>query len=354
MKFDYHACMNDSASINRRQFLHRAAAVSATVAGLPFSAIPSTFLSPSQSTRSPAKRLPVILATDIGDDIDDTWALGFLLKCPELDLKLVVGEYGKARYRAKLLAKFLHTVGHDEVPVGLGLDIEPRGDGPQAAWIKDYELNSYRGRIHADGVQAMIDTIMQSPEPVTLIDIGPMPNAAAALAREPRIAKRARFVGMHGSIRMGYDGSKIRSAEWNVKAAPQACRAVFAAPWDVTITPLDTCGLVRLEGERYRKVRESRDPIASAVIENYRVWNKGSGGQAGAVESHSSVLFDTVAVYLAFSQDFCKMERLGIRVTDDGFTLIDPQAKPLKVAASWQSLDGFRDFLAERLAAAKA
>jgi hypothetical protein len=64
------------------------------------------------------------------------------------------------------------------------------------------------------------------------------------------------------------------------------------------------------------------------------------------------VLFDTVAVYLASRQDFCKMERLGIRVTDDGFTLIDPQAKPLNVAVSWQSLDGFRDFLAERLASA--
>jgi len=38
--------------------------------------------------------IPVILATDIGDDIDDTWALGFLLKCPELSLKLVAREYG--------------------------------------------------------------------------------------------------------------------------------------------------------------------------------------------------------------------------------------------------------------------
>jgi inosine-uridine nucleoside N-ribohydrolase len=344
--------MSDSASINRRQFLHKATAASATIAALPLFGISSTFSAPGQSIRSPSKRLPVILATDIGDDIDDTWALGFLLKCPELDLKLVVGDYGKPQYRAKLLAKFLHAVGHDEVPVGIGLDIEPHGDGPQAAWVKDYDLSSYRGRIHADGVQAIIDTITQSPEPVTLIGISPMPNVAAALTREPRIAKRARFVGMHGSVRLGYDGSRNRSAEWNVKAAPQACREVFAAPWDVTITPLDTCGLVRLEGERYRKVRDSRDPIASAVIENYRIWNKGNGGQAGAAEDHSSVLFDTVAVYLASRQDFCKMERLGIRVTDDGFTLIDPQAKPLNVAVSWQSLDGFRDFLAERLASA--
>ena len=305
---------------------------------------------PAEQTSPSGKPIPVILATDIGDDIDDTWALGFLLKCPELDLKLVVGEYGKSQYRAKLLAKFLQTVGHGHVPVGLGLDEAPRGDGPQASWVKDYALGSYHGKVHPDGVQAVIDTIMNSKDTVTLICIGPAPNIAAALAREPRIAKRARFVGMHGSIRLGYDGSKTVSAEWNVKAAPKACQQVFAAPWDVTITPLDTCGLVKLDGDRYRRIRDSKDPIASIIIENYRLWNRSNGGQAAAAESHSSVLFDTVAVYLAFSRALCRMERLGIRVTDDGFTAIDEHAKPLNVAAEWKSLDGFRDLLTARLA----
>jgi len=35
-----------------------------------------------------SKKIPVILDTDIGEDIDDTWALGLLLKCPEFDVKL--------------------------------------------------------------------------------------------------------------------------------------------------------------------------------------------------------------------------------------------------------------------------
>ena len=61
----------------------------------------------SRAADAPAAKIPVVLDTDIGDDIDDTWALGLLLKSPELDLKLVVGDYGKSEYRAKLLAKFL-------------------------------------------------------------------------------------------------------------------------------------------------------------------------------------------------------------------------------------------------------
>src|SRR5208283_3260559 len=126
-------------SITRRRFLQRASVTSAAIAALPSSLSAALY---------PAKRRPVILTTDIGDDIDDTWALGFLLKCPELDLKLVVGDYGKSKYRAKLLARFLQAVSHDQIPVGLGLDIEPHGDGPQKAWIEGYDLRSYRGKVH--------------------------------------------------------------------------------------------------------------------------------------------------------------------------------------------------------------
>src|SRR5580698_10032702 len=98
--------------INRRRFLQKSALASATLAGFPLSETHGrdarATMMPGQETKS-GGRIPVILATDIGDDIDDTWALGFLLKCPELDLKLVLTEYGKAQYRAKLIGKFLEA-----------------------------------------------------------------------------------------------------------------------------------------------------------------------------------------------------------------------------------------------------
>ena len=55
--------------------------------------------------------VPAILDTDIGDDIDDTWALSLLLKSPQVDLKLVVGDNGNALYRARLIAKMLQAAG---------------------------------------------------------------------------------------------------------------------------------------------------------------------------------------------------------------------------------------------------
>jgi len=301
---------------------------------------------------SARKPIPVILATDIGDDIDDTWALGLILRSPELDLKLVVGDYGRATYRARLLARFLERAGRTDVPVGVGMDIEPKGgEGRQAEWIKEYDLKAYPGKVHADGVQAMIDVIMKSEQPVTLIAIGPLPNVAEALRREPRIARRARFVGMQGSVRKGYDGAPKPDAEWNVKANPEASRAVFTAAWDMTITPLDTCGLVRLRGDQYAKVRDSKDPVAVAIIENYRAWAASSGEAdlKALSATGSSTLFDTVAVYLSFSHDLCVMERVPLQVTDDGFTRIEPSAKPVLAALGWKDLRGFEDLLASRL-----
>jgi len=300
---------------------------------------------------APAARIPVILDADIGDDIDDTWALGLLLKSPELDVKLVVGDYGRADYRARLFAKFLERASRTDVAVGVGLDIGPKGDGRQAGWVKGYDLKSYPGKVHTDGVQALIDTVMKSDRPMTLICIGPLPNIAEALRREPRIAERARFVGMHGSVRVGYGGSQKIAAEWNVKADPKACQKVFTAPWEMTITPLDTCGLIHLTGEKYRKVRDSKAPVAAAIIENYRLWaaTQKKKDQPSAAESRSSTLFDTVAVYLAFAQQLCAMETIGLRVTDDGFTRIEPGAKQIRFAASWKDMGAFEDLLVERL-----
>jgi inosine-uridine nucleoside N-ribohydrolase len=113
----------------------------------------------------------------------------------------------------------------------------------------------------------------------------------------------------------------------------------------MTITPLDTCGLVHLTGEKYRAVYECNDPLTRALIENYRVWAKYSP----ASQQRSSTLFDTVAVYLAFSDELLVMEKLGVRVTDDGYTVIDENAKVINCAMEWRDLSAFEDLLVERL-----
>lgn len=294
-------------------------------------------------------RIPVILDTDIGDDIDDTWALVLALKSPEINLKMVVTDYGKSTYRARIVAKTLEVAKRTDVAVGLGIN-DADTPGRQSAWIQGYDLGKYPGKIHRDGVGAMIEMIMASPEPMTLICIGPVPNIAEALRREPRIAGRAKFVGMHGSVRVGYGGAANPSAEWNVRADAASCRAALGAPWDATITPLDTCGLVQLDGERYARVRDCRDPLVVALMENYRAWSASDKKRKTDPEKSSTTLFDTVAVYLSFSTAFCRMESLPIAVTDKGMTVIDKEAgRPMNVATEWKDLESFEAFLVDRL-----
>ena len=294
------------------------------------------------------KRTPVILDTDIGTDIDDTWALAMMLKCPELDVKLVTTDQGDTVYRARIVAKMLEVAGRTDVDVGVGIRQPMAAEHKrQSDWVKGYRLKRYPGKVHEDGVGAMIETIMRSKDPVTLICIGPVPNVGAALDREPRIARRARFVGMHGSINWSHCGDGRPIAEYNVKADVVACRKAFTAPWEKTITPLDTCGKVRLVGEKFRAVANSADPLARAVIENYRVWQR----QGGWVKEpdRSSILFDCVAVYLAFAHRLLRMKRMGVRVTDDGLTIRDPKAARVNCALEWKDLGAFEDLIVERL-----
>ena len=290
---------------------------------------------------SEAVRVPVIFCTDIGDDIDDTWALVMLLKSPELDLRLVTTTYGKSEYRSKLIAKFLTVAGRTDVPVGMGAGGHD-GTGGQEAWVKDYDLQSYAGKIYPDGVRAMIDEINRSSRAVTLICTGPSTTVAEALARDPGIAAKTVFVGMQGSVRKGYDGGAA-CPEWNVKADVPAARAALLAPWKKTlITPLDTCGLVRLTGERFKVLRESTDVLVRALMENYRVWaKKNSLGEL----TESSVLFDTVAIYLAYpgAKPLLTMQELSIGVTEEGMTRIDPAGARMSVAAEWKNLDDYEN-----------
>jgi inosine-uridine nucleoside N-ribohydrolase len=308
------------------------------------------FLAAGGAAAAEARRIPVILDTDIGGDIDDTWALAFLLRCPELDLRLVTTDHGDTVYRARIVARLLEVAGRTDVAVGVGLRQEER-DGPQAEWVRGYDLGRYAGHVVEDGVQALIDAAMRSTEPMTLIAIGPCPNLRRALEREPGIAPKLRLAGMYGSLRRGYGGTPSAEPEWNVRADPAAARAVLAAPWRaIVLTPLDTCGVVRLDGALYARVRESKDPLVRALLENYRLWcSRQDGCSPESVAAGSSVLYDTVAVYLAMARDFVAMEELGVRVGDDGVTVPDASARPLLWATEWKDLAGFRRLLVDRL-----
>ena len=152
--------------------------------------------------------------------------------------------------------------------------ISAQGCWTSQAGFSDGALETH-STVLENGVDAIIDTIMGSNQPVNVIGIGPLTNIAEALKRRPEIAQNATFVGMCGSVRVGYRGAETPSAEYNVFADIPAAQTALSANWDMTITPLDSCGSVVLKAAGYQRfydhARSHPGSMAEAVLENYRL-----------------------------------------------------------------------------------
>jgi inosine-uridine nucleoside N-ribohydrolase len=220
----------------------------------------------------------------------------------------------------------------------------------QATWLGDYDLKSYKGKVYEDGVAKMIEMIKQGPGITTLLVIGPQTNIQEALRRDPEIAKKARVVSMAGSVEIGYNGKQGRDPEWNVVKDVAAARAVFAAPWDIVMAPLDSCGTLALTGERYAKVEASTEARTKTLIENYHQWSNFSQYPKGT----SSILFDTVAAYLTFDQALLSMKTVKLSIDDKGNTVPDEKGRPVHCAMGWKDKDAFEALLVKLLVTAPA
>jgi len=295
--------------------------------------------------------IPVVLDTDIGFDVDDVWALAYLLRCPELDVRLVLTTNGDTTFSAAMVAQLLAIAGRSDIPIGIGIPLNAT-PAYHHEWVDQGALDAHTGPVHLDGVGALLDTIDGSAEPVTVLAIGPLVNLAAALQRRPSIAEQSRLVAMAGSVRRGYLGAEKPNHEYNLACYPTAAQAVFTADWPITITPLDTCGTLTLDGDRFARIRASDDALARAVIENHDLWCHTVDwfphlGLDPATSS--SILYDTVAIQLAFDEQHLHIEELPLVVDDRGATHIDADGRVVRTATEWRDVEGFRDLLVERL-----
>ena len=282
-----------------------------------------------------------------------------LLNCIELDTKLVLTTNGDTHVRAKIVAKYLQQVGRSEVPVGLGLPYTLKRDRYyQEPWVHDYDLTTYPN-VYQNGIERMVELIMASEEEVVVICIGPMRNVYEALKLNPNIVSKSRIVCMLGSVRVGYQANPKPFPEYNVVCEIESCReALKAYAGKCTLTPLDTCGNLVLQGELYQRVlaAEASKPIVGAILENFRIWfevRKKCPSEVDFVTKRSSILFDTLTVYSAFTSKHLKMEELYLKIEEDGLMVETTEQDGYKalVAVSWEDNgeQAFYEFLVDRL-----
>src|SRR5580658_10694916 len=74
-----------------------------------------------ESRRVPSTPEKVIIDTDIGDDIDDAFALALALRSPELEILGITTAFGATELRARLVDRYLQAVGRGDIPIAAGI-----------------------------------------------------------------------------------------------------------------------------------------------------------------------------------------------------------------------------------------
>ena len=307
------------------------------------------------------EKIPVILDTDIGGDIDDTWALAYLLSRPELDLKLVTISSQSPRYAAKIVAKFCQTVGFENIPIGLGFRMATNvgvAEEPldQRDWVEDYSIDSYPGEVYDDGIGALIDCIRKSSSKIMLITIGPASNIADALNRAPDIADKVILKSMFGSIYKGYEGPS-KCTECNVVTDIPAAKRMISGFPDITITPLDTCFDIPSSTEQYRRLeeKENENVLVKALLENHRIWCRNHPRWEGRPADRWDYICDVAAIYLAYDESLVNIETLPIIVDDKGYMQIDNEkGNRIRAALTWTDNNKFVDIMIDSLLSFKS
>lgn len=292
--------------------------------------------------------IPVVLDTDIGDDIDDALALALALNSPELNVLAVNTVLQQGDRRADLTYRILELYGRTDIPVGVGAETTLMGK-PSTATVRQTEALGASYHMPPDkrhnGLQLLVQTILRSPEKVTLVAYGPLTNVALALRAEPRIAGNLeRIVLMNGVFfRPGLEYNTYRDAE--------ASAIVYSSGVTIVTVGLDVTMQCRLTAEHL-------DQMAGSKFENVRFLRQLIGIWQGGKPEQRPILHDPLAILVTFrpslidtAQGLVTVETKGTPGVSYGLTAFkqDP-AGTVRVAREVRSVDAVNLF-AERVIA---
>jgi purine nucleosidase len=304
--------------------------------------------SEARSTNSTMPQL-VIIDTDIGDDIDDAFAIALALQSPELKILGITTAWGNTALRARLASRFLEETGHREIPVAAGIEKYPAKETLNFTQAKYAERGQERS--WPNGVEWLLSQIREHPGEITLIAIGPETNLGAAIERDAAtFRKLKRVVLMGGSVYRGYDGFAYPTVtphpqpEWNILCDVEAAREVFGAGVPLYVMPLDATQIKLQELERAR-LFSNGSALTDALAVLYHQWAYGT-------KQETPTLFDAVAVAYAIRPELCPTKPMRLRVGDDGSTK-EEEGKANAEVCLTSDTDRFLEFYMARVVSGK-
>jgi inosine-uridine nucleoside N-ribohydrolase len=297
-------------------------------------------------------RIPIILDTDIGDDIDDALALALALQSRELEVRAVTTVIDDTESRTRLAWKELGLYGRHDVALATGAS-EPLLDPVRHYHAPQFDLltaaDTAPEAAHRRAADLIIDTLLAAPQPLTLVPIGPLTNIALALKAEPRIRpKIARIVLMGGAFRM-------LQQEYNIRRDRIAAEIVFSSGVPITAVGLDVTTRCKLEGADLERLRAAANPASRFLVKLIALWQSAHPGQ-------TPTLHDPLAVAVTFQPHLVETQTGRVQVETaccltNGMTMFTPadQLPPGTPASTQVARDvqvrRFLDLFLDRLTA---
>ena len=285
-----------------------------------------------------AQGLPqkIIIDTDIGDDVDDAFALALAVKSPELQVLGVMTGFGDTEGRAKIAERLLGEVGRDEIPVLAGKATSTKNPMSQRAYG---ESGHFTKNSHRDAVEFLLEQIRKYPGEITLVAIGPLMNVGAAIERDAAtFRKLRRVVIMGGSVRrgngdLGYTAPVPPMSEWNILNDVPSAQMLFAAGVPLYVMPLDSTQL-KLDEVKREWLFSQGTAVADQLAILYHLWGR-----------LTPTLFDPMTIAFVLKPELCPVTGLHIRVDEKGYTREEPGPVNAQVCLNSNPVDFFQFYL---------
>ncbi len=269
-----------------------------------------------------AQKQKVILDCDLGDDIDDAYAIALMLASTDkFEILGITTCYGRTNDRAELACKLLYETGLEQIPVAMGRNtsnIDERANwyAEQYYWSKGF--NKVKP-IRQSGADFIIEQLRKYPNDVILFSVGPVTNMKDIIEKDPQVLKLAKkVIAMFGSFYIGYNGSPTINPEWNVKVDIEASKKFVNSGANIVYAGLDITTFVKWDKMMQERLLYRQSPLTNALCGLKTLWSN----------TATPTLFDAVAIGMALYPDLFKTEKVFIEVDDKGFTRIDKTKTP--------------------------
>lgn len=269
-----------------------------------------------------AQKQKVILDCDLGDDIDDAYAVALMLSSTDkFDILGITTCYGRTHDRAELACKLLYETGLERIPVALGRNTSSLND--RANWYADqyYWSKGFTKvlPIKQSAADFIIEQLHKYPNEVIVFSVGPVTNMKDVIEKDAGALKLAKkIIAMFGSFYIGYNGSPTINAEWNVAVDIEASKKFVNSGAPIVYAGLDITTFVKWDKASRERILYRQSPLTNALSGLTTLWSN----------EHTPTLFDAVAIGMALYPDLFKTEKVFVEVDDKGFTRIDKTKTP--------------------------